>query len=329
MTAGKNLKLLMVLIALLLLWQSASSAPPSRIKIQADEVTVSGISAGAQMAHQLHFAYPELFSGVALLATAPFGCAGGSLVTAMSNCMGTAPADMSVAELVKTIRKASSEGRLGETEKLKDDKVWVFHATLDTTVAAQLSDATIALYESFIPKSSIRQVSDIEAAHLFPTLESGRLCTKTAPPFIGNCGYDTAGELLSFLYDMPREATSSEQGELVETILTGSVEVGLQESAYLYIPAACARAGQACKGHLVLHGCGQSVAQIGKTFILQSGFLNWADRYQIIMAFPQVAPSVSNPLACWDWWGYTGANYLWRDGAQMKTLADWITSMSE
>ena len=30
-------------------------------------ITVSGISAGAQMAHQLHIAYPEVFSGAGLL----------------------------------------------------------------------------------------------------------------------------------------------------------------------------------------------------------------------------------------------------------------------
>ena len=48
-------------------------------------------------------------------------------------------------------------------------------------------------------------------------------------------------------------------------------------------------------------------------------------------AEPQVyldgAPAAANPLGCWDWWGYTGANYLSRDAVQMKLLVDWIGSM--
>jgi hypothetical protein len=63
-------------------------------------------------------------------------------------------------------------------------------------------------------------------------------------------------------------------------------------------------------------------------FIEQSGYLDWAAANDIVMAFPQVAPAAANPLGCWDWWGYTGTDYLWRDAVQMKFLVDWIESMS-
>ena len=39
-------------------------------------------------------------------------------------------------------------------------------------------------------------------------------------------------------------------------------------------------------------------------------------------------PSAVNPMGCWDWWGYTGPDYRWRDGAQMKLLADWMRSLA-
>ena len=74
----------------------------------------------------------------------------------------------------------------------------------------------------------------------------------------------------------------------------------------------------------MLHGCAQSTAQIGTVFIDQSGYLPWAEANNIVLAFPQVEPAAVNPIACWEWWGYTGASYRWRDGAQMKVLADWI-----
>lgn len=63
-------------------------------------------------------------------------------------------------------------------------------------------------------------------------------------------------------------------------------------------------------------------------FIENSGYLSWAEANDIVLAFPQAAQSALNPLTCWDWWGYSGANYLQREGAQMKVLADWVSSLA-
>jgi poly(3-hydroxybutyrate) depolymerase len=68
--------------------------------------------------------------------------------------------------------------------------------------------------------------------------------------------------------------------------------------------------------------------QLGTDFIVQSGYLTWAEANNIVLAFPQVVPGPQNPYACWDWWGYTGANYASRDGAQMTVLAAWIGLLS-
>jgi len=81
--------------------------------------------------------------------------------------------------------------------------------------------------------------------------------------------------------------------------------------------------------HLVLHGCAQSADTVGTGFIEQTGYIPWAEANHIILAFPQVEKSLFaplNPHACWDWWGYTGDEYRYRDGAQMAVLADWINS---
>jgi poly(3-hydroxybutyrate) depolymerase len=102
------------------------------------------------------------------------------------------------------------------------------------------------------------------------------------------------------------------------------------ETAYLYIPKACVNSDSACALHLVLHGCAQSADTIGTAFIEQSGYLEWADANDIVLAFPQVEKSVVaplNPHACWDWWGYTGDDYAYRSGPQMSVLVDWIWSL--
>ena len=87
----------------------------------------------------------------------------------------------------------------------------------------------------------------------------------------------------------------------------------------VYIPEACAgKAG--CRLHIALHGCEQNRDQVGMTFIEGSGFARWADTNRLVILFPQVEASVLNPKACWDWWGYTGKNFLTKDAPQIAAI---------
>jgi poly(3-hydroxybutyrate) depolymerase len=110
--------------------------------------------------------------------------------------------------------------------------------------------------------------------------------------------------------------------------LEGASTVGLDETAWMFIPPACSLGTNRCALHLVLHGCGQSASQIGSVFMEQTGYLPWAAANNIVLAFPQVVASAANPLACWDWWGYTGTDYRWREGAQMEVLGNWVRALS-
>lgn len=297
------------------------------LNIDPEKITVSGISAGGQMAHQMHIAYSDLINGAAIIAGGPYGCAVGSLATAMSRCMGATDGSYLVAEQAAAIRGAAQASELAETGNLKDDPVWVFHGTLDTTVGAGLSDALVALYAEFIPADQILYVKDMEAGHGFPTQGHGSECSAMQPPFVIDCNYDAAGELLQHLYPDLVPPGPGPEPDLTEVSLPAAAGAGMSETAYLFIPPACADGGKACALHLVLHGCAQSAVQVGTDFIQQSGYLPWAQANNIVLAFPQVVPGPLNPYACWDWWGYTGANYDTRDGAQMTVLADWISSL--
>jgi poly(3-hydroxybutyrate) depolymerase len=318
----------MIIIAMLAASASFAGTPPV-VDIDQDKITVSGISAGGQMAHQVHIAYSDLFNGVAIMAGGPYGCAEGSLPTAMSRCMGTSDAVFSSADQSAAIRSAAEAGELADPGNLENDPVWLFHGTLDTTMGAGLSDALAALYAEFIPGDRILYVSDIEAGHGFPAQGRGSECAAMQPPFVINCNYDAAGQLLQHLYPDLVAPPEWQDLELTEVNLPGATEAGLSETAFLYIPPACAGDGQTCALHLVLHGCAQSAFQLGTDFIQQSGYLPWAQANNIVMAFPQVVPGPLNPYACWDWWGYTGANYDTRDGAQMTVLANWVDSFTD
>lgn len=324
------MKALRLITLLIFSAHAIASGPLPALKINPERITVSGISSGAQMAHQLHIAYPEVFSGAGIIAGGPFGCAEGSLAVAMTRCMGRVNGELPLGQFIKEIKLAAGDGKLGETAALADDPVWIFHGSLDKTVAAELSVATVALYAEFMPAENIRYIKAVGAAHNFPTRDHGDVCTASKPPFIGACDFDAAGQLLQHLYadlETPPVRPGTE-AELIETRLPGAVAAGLSERAYLYIPPLCRTGGQACKAHLVLHGCGQSSVQIGSEFIEHSGYLPWAAANDIVLAFPQVSPATSNPYACWDWWGYTGSSYRWRDGVQVKLLAEWIQELA-
>jgi len=318
----------LLLICLLLnnatLW--ADEAP--KLNIDPARITVSGISSGAQMAHQLHLAYADLFSGAAMLAGGPFGCAAGSMLNALGRCLAKPGTKIPLTELHDTIVAAAGDGRLAALENLTGDPVWIFHGSLDTAVPIAVNDALVSTYQALVPAEQITVVTDIPAAHTFPADGVGSACDQLVSPFVADCGYDAAGQLLQTLYPglQPRGAEVSTA--IIPVKLQDAAAAMLDESAWLFVPPACAQSGAGCALHLVLHGCAQSAGQVQTAFIEQSGYLPWAEKNDIVLAFPQAVASMVNPLACWDWWGYSGENYLWREGKQMTTLVNWIRSLA-
>ena len=54
-----------------------------------------------------------------------------------------------------------------------------------------------------------------------------------------------------------------------------------------------------------------------------AGYNRWADANRIVVLYPQAAQSLVapfNPRGCWDWWGYSGADYAARSGAQLSSV---------
>ena len=151
-------------------------------------------------------------------------------------------------------------------------------------------------------------------------------------PYVGDCDYDTAGAMLAYLYPGLDAPGGDVDAALLEVSLPGAAEADLLETAYVYAPEACQSGEKACALHLVLHGCAQSVETVGMDFIELTGYLPWAEANDIIVAFPQVEPSMVaplNPHGCWDWWGYTGDDYATRSGKQMLVLTNWLESLAK
>jgi hypothetical protein len=315
-----------------LIGAGGSTSPASPPQVGQNSITVSGMSSGGHMASQLHVAYSDLFSGAAILAGGPYGCAEGSLATATSRCMARVDGPLPLDDLEAAIREAAEAGKIADPQNLKDDKVWIFRGALDPLVAAEVSEAVHGLYLRFLDAENVRSVNDVQATHTFPTLNDGSACDKLESPFVGACDYDGAGELLSHLYGRltaPSTEGVGEGGSLRSVPLAGAAEAGLMDEAWAFVPEMCGSDSSPCRIHVVLHGCLQSVEKVDMAFIEHTGYLRWAAANGIVLLFPQVRASAVNPYGCWDWWGYTGDDYRFREGSQMKVIAEFVRGMRD
>ena len=60
---------------------------------------------------------------------------------------------------------------------------------------------------------------------------------------------------------------------------------------------------------------------MGDAFIKESGYAEIADQNRLVILFPQAkAITGINPQGCWDWWGYTGLDYLGKDAPQIAAI---------
>ena len=84
-----------------------------------------------------------------------------------------------------------------------------------------------------------------------------------------------------------------------------------------------------CRIHVAFHGCLQNHDTVGDEFVKHTGFARWADANGIVVLFPQVASgNLSNPQGCWDWWGYTGSDYLTHDAPQIEAIYSMLEKLA-
>ncbi|MBL0164318.1 MAG: hypothetical protein IPP82_11960 [Xanthomonadales bacterium] len=304
-----------------------AGAPLPKLKLDASRTTVSGLSSGAYMATQVHMAFSSHIAGVAMIAGGPYGCAQGSLETALSSCLNPSTQTLpDVDRLVEAAKARATSGVIDSLNGLAGDKVFIMHGTLDKTVAAALSTDSADFYRK-LGGAIVTQDDGREMAHTFPTDANGTACTTSEVPYIGSCGFDGAGEILAALYaDKPSAATTAD-GELrrfdQKAYLPDGKDAMLADKGFVYIPKACA-AGETCGLHIALHGCLQNADAVGEAFVRDAGYNRWADAMHLVVLYPQTRASYAplNPKACWDWWGYSGADYDTRQGVQMRWFAN-------
>jgi hypothetical protein len=299
---------------------------------QAASFTVSGLSSGGYMAVQMHIAHSSRVKGVGALAAGPYYCAQGSLWTAMSNCMrpGGWSALPDINALKAQTERFAREGAIDPAAGIVDARVWLFSGTEDLTVGTRVVEALSGFYALF--NAELVFVKDKPAGHAMVTESAGGACGETEPPFINDCDYDAAGELLKHLLPKLAPPAAKPDGRLVvfdQREFADAHAISMADDGYAYVPRACD--SQPCRVHVAFHGCRQNAQAVGERFVRDAGYNRWADSNRLIVLYPQTIARwwwVYNPRGCWDWWGYTGAGYATKDAPQMRAVLGMIERLA-
>lgn len=300
------------------------------------QTSISGLSSGAFMAAQMHVAYSATFkAGAGVVAGGPFYCAQGSVVTATGPCMAaTSTSKPATASLISTTNSWASQGLIDATSNLANSKVYLYSGSIDSTVKQLVMNEANTYYQNYISSANIFYKNNVASEHAMVTDYFGSACSTKASPYINNCNFDLAGEILKWIYGtLNAKNTGTLGGSFVEfnqtEFIANPATHGMAASGWAYVPANCG-AGQQCKVHVVLHGCQQDPTKIQDQYYRNTGYNKWADTNNIVVLYPQTAPSsTGNPNGCWDWWGYDDANYAKKSGRQMaavKAMVDRVTS---
>lgn len=330
----------------------AGSAPPSinlpALGLEADSVTVSGLSSGAFMAVQMQVAHSASIKGAAVFGGGPFGCARGdgtmaTLTEAAAHCQNVVgmpwnpissfmgPPD--TLALMNGAQKLEEQNKIDALSNIRNHRVFLFSGISDTLIPQAVMQALGNWYGKLMPASQIETLFDVNAGHGMLSLQGSVPCPVTRLPYINDCHMDGAGRALSFLMDETLQPADKDRGTLFAFsqrpfVPNTPTRDGMHETGHVFIPDDCT-AGETCRLHVAFHGCQQNQFFIGNRFFTETGYNQWAASNRIVVLYPQVsAAPLYNPAGCWDWWGYTNQDYLNRDGIQIRSVRAMINQLT-
>ncbi len=318
----------------LLLYIAATPAQPlPSYNTDISETSVSGISSGGYMALQFAVANSNIVSGIGVFAGGPYRCAADGVSTALGSCMQGQPDHL--ASIAET-EEAANSGLIAPLSNIANQRVWLFSGYNDGAVKQTVMNSLYDYVTHYTPTAHVYYQNTLAAGHAMVTQQHGAECQLTGGDFINDCDYDAAGLLLQHIYGkLSKPASNSASGQILtfdQSIFTDgdSNSIGMAKKGYLYVPDACT-GEERCRIHVAFHGCRQYAKEIGDNFYRHTGYNQWAENNRIIILYPQtLATSLGpfNPKGCWDWWGYNGPDFAYRNGAQIKAVRTMLEHLS-
>lgn len=265
-------------------------------------------------------------------------------------------------QMQASARAWSARGLIDPVDGLEAQTVWLFHGYNDGIVKKPANDALRDWYGGFTPASQVFYKDDLKAGHAQisaactdATSGSCNPCAQTGGKFINACAdkpaesglYDAAGAALQLFYGPLQRTVTAQLGSSLETFeqkpftkdrqgeQVMPIRLAMGDTGYVYVPQAC-KAGEPCRLHIAFHGCMQDAGSIGDQFAVGAGFNEWADKNRIVVLYPQARATITtavsssvptNPMGCWDWWGYndflydsSAGRYAQKGGAQIAAV---------
>ena len=323
-----EMKALYLLLSLLCTSKvNARNAPRlSSYNIDTSQITVSGLSSGGFFAVQFHVAYSKIIRGVGVIAGGPFWCARDNVKIATGPCL-TQPNLISVGYLATITYSSAATFVIDPVQNMQNSQVYLLSGKYDSVVVPGVVKKLEEYYSDFVTDGNITSVYTLPAEHCFPTDDYGDSCTRLGSPYICNCNFSAAHEILKHVYPgspnlkpsyQPENLFSFDQSEFT-TLFTIMDSVG-----YIYVPTACQSKKTPCRLHIAFHGCRQGKVYLGDEYAAHTGYGEYAEGLNTIVIFPQADNSTLNPNGCWDWWGFTSPAYASKLGLQMMSIRQMI-----
>jgi poly(3-hydroxybutyrate) depolymerase len=289
--------------------------------------TISGISAGACMAVQFQYAWSSLVKGAAIVAAAPYLCAGGTLVGAEA-CLHTP--EIEAPPVFYAGAEASAAANLIDPlNNLQNSTIFLFSGTVDTVVPQPNMDYVALMYTFAGAGDRITKYFNYSAEHAWVTSKYGNNCSFLGDPYINNCGIDFAGKFLEQTFKDLNVPFDNRMGRLNTSNFFSfdQTQFGANPSlnslgtyAYAYIPEQCQSGKLQCHLHVNLHGCQQDFLNAGTEYLYQTELNEWAETNNIVILYPQAVVNLVNPMGCFDWWGYASETYALKTGPQISAI---------
>lgn len=286
------------------------------------------------------------------------GCPPGGTLT-YDHCKAPAlpagPGWVDVGMLTDAARAAAAAGHIAPLSHLARSRVLGYRGTQDTVYLDGSVNKTMDAFAALGAATVL--YARVPSHHALPTVDPAiptSSCSdpSTGPPAMANCGFDGAGEALAFFYGAAAltppashacgaacaaRLLAFNQSRYVPPDWRGG---DLSSVAYVHVPAACAAGG--CGLHVSLHGCGMSVhsPKMGLSYVTHSGFNAWGESSGFVTLYPQGggflerndaqgAPSPQIGAGCFDGYGQTRADFAWRTGPQLATIAAMVQALMQ
>lgn len=301
-----------------------------RYHVDPAKVFVAGISSGGAFAVQMHVAHSATFRGAAIYAGGVYYCAHDSIQIALADCGGNGLYASRLRKSEAYLDLDSKLGRIDPEANLAGHPVYLWSGTHDTVVNPKAMDDLQSEYEHYGARP-IRFDARFPAEHGWESPDGRLRCGTLREPYMivcdrGSRPYDSEHAWLTmFLGRLAPRNNGRLRGRLLQfdqTEFGASAANSMDKTGWIFVPRSCAR-GDRCALVVAFHGCKQTQSDIGNTFAKESGINPWADRNHLIVLYPYAMHSSAaprNPKGCWDWWGYSGAGYALKSGAQITVV---------